>query len=104
MNAEIKKSTEDLNHLVAAFVELSRKTGDMSKTITDDIKKNTHAEKNQVSQLNDAIGQFNAKIKAPELERSITLIERLVEALEKVAELQKAGVLDALLKATAGVK
>ena len=95
----MNKTEEVVNNLTEAAVAITKAGGvvrDTANATIDSMTDSNRKLRENTNKLTDSIGVFLKTANKPEYIKAINDMERLAAALEKIAELEKAGILNKL--------
>lgn len=95
----IEESTEKLQSTSRLLINVSQVLGKDSKALADTLKLNASQVKDYTERLNTSLAKFGAVVNSDKLRKDVENVERLVTALERLAELDADGKLSKLMEA-----
>lgn len=95
----IKLSLTPLDEMQKLFWEKNDKFIENSNKFDETVKKSIGKAKDLYQKMNDSLIKLDKSINIDKLEKQVNLLERAVDAMQKLDELQKTGKLDKILNA-----
>lgn len=94
--SKVEDVVENLNEASNAIIKAGGVVRDTAIQTIDSITDSNRKVRENTNKLSDSIGVFLKTANRPEYIKAINDMERLASALEKIAELEKAGILNKL--------